>query len=66
MADPGFQKGGFEVGSRPAALAASLEGSVGMPPQKNLGNIDALRCNLAHSGVETELLLDSPLVASLR
>ena len=27
----------------------SLGGSGGMPPQKIFGNMDALRCNLAHS-----------------
>ena len=33
----------------PAAKRRSLGGSGCMPPQKIFGNIDALRCNLAHS-----------------
>ena len=35
----------------------SLGGSGGIP-QKFIGHMDALRCNLAHSGVETESLLE--------
>jgi len=43
---------------RPAALAALPRGVWGHAPQKNFGNMDALRYSLVHSGVETESLLD--------
>jgi len=65
VVDLGFEKGGFKVG-KAATLATLPRGSGGMPPQNIHGNMDALRCSLVHSGVETESLLDSPLVASLR
>ena len=64
VADLGIEKGGFKVGeghlprSGPPRQRSSIGGSGGMPPQKIFGNMDALRCNLAHSGVKTESLLE--------
>jgi len=60
-----FEGSSFGGRSPPASKRCSLGGSGCMPPKKVFGNMDALRCNLAHSWVETELLLDSPLVISL-
>ena len=56
MADLGFEKGGFLLGgqSPPAVLAALARGIWGYAAPGKFWKMDALRCNLARSGVVLE------------